>query len=320
MINHKSGNASSSSGGGVMSPPTAVTTPEHSLPVRSKPPSTVCSSSGRDYQQQQQQTTSPYVTLKRFTSASSDVLDEYKAKDREGDYEQREELIDRIKPMKKSSPLSKNQNQFRYQDNSCGEIESFEDNPRHLATPARENTRLDFTSSSSAKANCKASPVKVSPSKGLQNINVLVGSILTKSETISSDESEIMIHEPQQQSQSEPQPPVSPVISIRKTVNPINAMVIPKIVKMSSLSPQTIQLLQKCVERGYMTIQCKDDFHPYDAHLNQQQQGQSQQQPNWNSELLITLVESQKTRQGVALCKRTLTYLKVSTIFHDLSS
>jgi hypothetical protein len=263
MINHKSGD-------GVMSPPTAVTVvADHSSKKKANGSSKPSSSSI---------VLSPYVTLKRFTSATSDVFDE--AKDQEGDYEQREELIDRIKPIKKSSPLSKPRNQ-----SNLG-IESFEENPKHFLPQAQENSRLDFISSEKS--------AKVSPSKGLQNINDLVGNILTKSETISSasDESELMIHE---------QMPTSPVISMRKTLNS-HSIIVPKIVKMSSLSPQTIQLLQKCVERGYMSIQCKDDFHPYDSHQNQKN----------NSELLITLVESQKTRQGVSLCKRTLTYLKVT--------
>lgn len=55
-----------------------------------------------------------------------------------------------------------------------------------------------------------------------------------------------------------------------------------------------------------MTVQCRDRFEPYQP---------TNMINNFNNNenvlnLFITLVESQKTKQGVSLCKRTLTYLK----------
>lgn len=179
-------------------------------------------------------TTSPYVTLKRFTSATSEALEE--SQDIDGNNNQREEWITKAQT-NISSPLLSSEN---YSDE-----------------------------------------LTVSPYKRRHNMQEITGNILTKSETISSDESEPKFVEP-----------------IVPSNNPScnSGISLPIIVKISSLSPQTIQLLQKCVERGYMILQCKDDFVPYTSN---------------NSDILITLVESQKTRQGLSLCKRTLTYLKV---------
>jgi hypothetical protein len=248
MINHQAGGQRTSPG-----------TP-NKIPLRSSPqvaspqPASKPSPKSSRYQ-----ATSPYVTLRRFTSATSEVFCE--GKDSEGDFEEREEWIDRVKPLKRSSPLAKQRQEDEIVDDEIRE----------------------FPSSVSRHFNNS----KVSPQKGKVSMDELIGkTILTKSETISSDESEKLIQEPVS----------SPLIAMRKSLNTSSSLSL-KIVKMSSLSPHTIQLLQKCVERGYMSVQCKDDFRPYDSDP---------------TEVLITLVESQKTRQGVSLCKRTLTYLKVS--------
>jgi hypothetical protein len=208
------------------------------------------------------QATSPYVTLRRFTSTTSEVYGE--GKENENGFEEREEWIDRVRPLKRSSPLTKE----RQDDLLDDEISEFP------LTRQQDSHQVNNT--------------KVSPQKGKVTMGELIGKTnLAKSETISSDESDKLLQEPVS----------SPVIAMRKSLSMSSSFSL-KIVKMSSLSPQTIQMLQKCVERGYMSVQCKDDFRPYDN-------------ASTNSEIYITLVESQKTRQGVSLCKRTLTYLKV---------